>query len=118
DVRLGNPSTLTGGQTEGAEPIGTRPRRRFGAPQSMNEWPRPFTTSLRARYCQAPVLRPHWRGQCQRSSQMRVVVAVFLAAVLAAAALPASAMTFKFGTTSDGLRVVVASGDIVRGDAR
>src|SRR5690606_41751895 len=31
DVRLGNPSTLTGGQTEGAKPIGIMPRRRFGA---------------------------------------------------------------------------------------
>src|SRR5690606_31847400 len=37
DVRLGNPSTLTGGQTEGAKPIGTRPRRRFGASAASNE---------------------------------------------------------------------------------
>lgn len=49
---------------------------------------------------------------------MRAVVAVFLAAVLAVAAFPAAAMTFKLGTTKDGLRVVVASGDIGRGDAR
>lgn len=49
---------------------------------------------------------------------MRAIVAVVLAALLAAAAFPASAMSFKLGTTRDGLRVVVASGDIVRGDAR
>ena len=49
---------------------------------------------------------------------MRVVVAVIVAVVLVAAAVPASAMTFKFGTTGDGLRVVVASGEIKQADAR
>jgi hypothetical protein len=49
---------------------------------------------------------------------MRWVVALVLAAVLAAASAPAFAMKFKLGTTGAGVRVVVASGDIVRGDAR
>jgi hypothetical protein len=50
---------------------------------------------------------------------MRWIVAGIVVAVLAlAAAMPAFAMSFKFGTTSAGLRVVVASGDIARGDAR
>lgn len=49
---------------------------------------------------------------------MRAVVAVALAAMLALAAFPATAMTFRFATTSDGLKVVVATGDIRRGDAR
>ena len=49
---------------------------------------------------------------------MRWGFAVIIVAVLALAAAPASAMSFKFGTTGDGLRVVVVQGDIVRGDAR
>lgn len=50
---------------------------------------------------------------------MRWIVAGIVVAVLTlAAAVPATAMSFKFGTTSAGLRVVVASGEIARGDAR
>lgn len=49
---------------------------------------------------------------------MRFLVAMAIVAGMALFAVPAGAMTFKFGTTSDGLRVVVTSGDIRNGDAR
>lgn len=49
---------------------------------------------------------------------MRWIVAVAVVAMLALMATPATAMTFKFGTTGDGLRVIVAVGEIKRGDAR
>ena len=49
---------------------------------------------------------------------MRFIVAVFVLAALALAGAPASAMTFKYATTADGLKVVVAIGEIRRGDAR
>jgi hypothetical protein len=49
---------------------------------------------------------------------MRMIVAAVLVTVLALLAAPASAMTFKFGTLKGGVPVVVATGDIVKGDAR
>lgn len=49
---------------------------------------------------------------------MRAIVLLLLAAAMALVALPASAMTFKFAMTGDGLKVIVASGEVRRGDAR
>jgi hypothetical protein len=49
---------------------------------------------------------------------MRWVIAGIIVVALALGAAPAAAMTFKFATTSGGLKVVIAQGDIVRGDAR
>jgi hypothetical protein len=49
---------------------------------------------------------------------MRFFGAVLVVVMMALAAMPAEAMSFRFGTTSDGLKVVVASGEIKRGDAR
>ena len=49
---------------------------------------------------------------------MRFIVAVLVLAALSLVGAPASAMTFKYATTADGLRVVVAIGEIRRGDAR
>jgi hypothetical protein len=43
---------------------------------------------------------------------------VLIAALALLAVAPAHAMSFKLGKTTAGLSVVVASGDIVRGDAR
>jgi hypothetical protein len=48
---------------------------------------------------------------------MRLLVAAFCVVAFALSAVPAAAMTFKYGTVGD-LRVVVASGEIKRGDAR
>jgi hypothetical protein len=49
---------------------------------------------------------------------MRVILAALIFAGLALLAAPAAAMNFKFGTTSDGVRVVIAVGEIRQGDAR
>jgi hypothetical protein len=50
---------------------------------------------------------------------MRSLLALIAAAMLLAlAGAPAAAMNFKFGTMGSGLTVVVAKGDIARGDAR
>jgi hypothetical protein len=48
---------------------------------------------------------------------MRILIGLIIAAVLALAPAPASAMKFKFGS-SGGLKVVVVSGEIREGDAR
>jgi hypothetical protein len=49
---------------------------------------------------------------------MRWGVAGIVVVVLALAAVPAQAMNFKFATTSSGIKVVVATGNVERGDAR
>jgi hypothetical protein len=49
---------------------------------------------------------------------MRILVALVLAAAIMVASASAQAMTLQFATTGDGLKVVVASGEIGRGDAR
>jgi hypothetical protein len=49
---------------------------------------------------------------------MRAILAALMVAGLALLAAPAAAMNFKFATTGDGLRVVVAAGEIRQGDAR
>jgi hypothetical protein len=49
---------------------------------------------------------------------MRGLVAFIVALGLLAFALPASAMTFHLSATKGGLKVVMAKGEIVQGDAR
>ena len=49
---------------------------------------------------------------------MRRVLVWFAVLALLLAAVPVSAMTFKVATTSKGFHVIVAKGDIARGDAR
>lgn len=49
---------------------------------------------------------------------MRWISAVIVLVMLAGASFSVAAMDFRFATTGSGLRVVVASGDIGRGDAR
>ncbi len=63
---------------------------------------------------------PFWSHSDAQSSGagMRFIVAVFVLAALTLAAAPVAAMTFKYGTTGDGLKVVIAMGEIRRGDAR
>jgi hypothetical protein len=51
-------------------------------------------------------------------SMRGIVAAIVGAALLALAATPVSAMNFKFGTIGLDLTVIVAKGDIDRGDAR
>jgi hypothetical protein len=49
---------------------------------------------------------------------MRWLLAIILSLALAATTAPAAAMTFSFAKTKAGIQVVVAKGDIKRGDAR